>query len=466
MKTMEKIPIPTKSFTDFTHDRLNLMIDATNICPFHCTYCYFGDKGERMMDVEKVFAGIKNFYPLFPNIKWISFHYMGGEPLVAWKKILQLNAMAKDFFAARDIKFVWSLTSNLALLDDKKTEHMVHEKAGIHCSIDGPEDIQNKNRPYINGRGSYKDVIRHVPNALRITPEDTVRVTVCPEDATRLDEITEDMIKSGFKHIGLFPAYNMGWDDSSIEQWGLGIKKACDVAQAHGKKPDIIRTIIKFKPTKADKQYGYCGAGKGLWAFDVDGKLYFCHHFTNTCEMSLIDAPNATTEQIQSAILASQQPPQTNELPEKCQSCPARAFCGSSCWTSNFLNNGNATMPVEIECRLKKKTVEALEYILRTDRKLTDKEMKELTDCGKCYDCENCYGGCDKCDECDRCDVCVSCQKCDDCQRTCESNCQSRCEDSCQDRCEVGCDGCQRTCEVDCQVGCQIHWEGCVGGYP
>ena len=177
------------------------MVDATEDCQLGCRYCYFGQKCHHKMNVDKIFEAILRMMRVF-KIDAIKINYMGGEPLMAWKEILQLNKKLKD----ANVDFRWGMTSNLISLDEDKTQHMISEKASIHASIDGDEKSHNLNRPYRDGRPSYVEVAKNIPNALKITPRDTARVTITPETAGSSMEICDSLFDKGyhFKHH-LFP---------------------------------------------------------------------------------------------------------------------------------------------------------------------------------------------------------------------------------------------------------------------
>lgn len=461
MEAMEKKP--AKTLVSFEQTRLNLMIDATNKCNLRCTYCYYGNKGKNYMNVGNIIKAVENFIPLFPNLKEVNFHYMGGEPLIAWDQILELNALAKKLIIPKGYTYSWSLTSNLTLLDDKKTDHMLAEKASIHCSIDGPEFIHNKNRPYLNGHGSFQRVIKNAKKALMINPDDTVKVTVCPEDALLLADIAEFLFSVGYKTVGLFPAFNMNWQDKDIANWGTGIAKANQLLKSEQKKSLSLHTFVRPK-MRSTKIFTYCGAGKGLWAFDVWGKIYFCHHFTNNPELAITNAVISSPQKIKESIINSTIPPTVESIPVTCEKCPIQQFCNGNCWAENFFSTGHSNMQQEIVCKMKKITIDALDYIFQTDCKPLPQDIKAMSDCRNCYECENCYSGCDRCDDCHKCNICDSCQKCVSCQSNCETNCQSSCEDSCQLRCEKYCQYCEE-CDGACKDGCW-NCDVCTVGYP
>lgn len=384
-------------------DRVSLMVDATNNCQLGCRYCYFGKKGHEGMDVNRVFAAICNFLSIKDGLKEVDIHYMGGEPLMAWNRILKLNSLVRTHLLQRQISFRWGMTSNLVALDEKKTEHMIFEQAGIHASIDGPAHIHNKNRPFKNGQTpSFDLVAKHAANALRISPEDAVRVTVCPEDAKNLVEIVDAMVSLGYQRVALFPAFNMPWTQTNIETWASYLALAC------AKYPNVISTVIKKHSTKCnvDTKFGYCGAGHGLWAFNIKGYLHFCHHFTNIPQLAVIEACRASPKMIGAALNQKNFRPD-GKIPVQCLECSAIDYCGGGCWADNFLTSGNSSVPPKSECAIRVTSLEVLKGWWIDGHQPQQEEQSAL---------------------------CVF--RHDECEERCQSRCDEHCQNRCEDRCE------------------------------
>ncbi|NCN52102.1 radical SAM protein [archaeon] len=239
-------------------DHYNFLIDTTNSCQLDCIYCYKGhEKNTQKMDVKKVWNTVNSFLKSNSQLRSFKFHFMGGEPLIAWSQMRKLNSLAKDYSEKNNLSFGWGATSNLILLDEEKKEVFIKEKASIHCSIDGPKKIHNQNRPYANGRGSFLDVEKNIPLALAITPNDTARVTVTPKSANNLLEISEFLLDKGFKKVGLFPVFDMEWTNSEMKIWSNEIAKSM---AKFG--PDKITTFVRNRGER--EIFSYCGAGKSL----------------------------------------------------------------------------------------------------------------------------------------------------------------------------------------------------------
>jgi len=374
---------------------------------------------------------------------------MGGEPLLAWEEIVEINSDVRIYCEDQGKSFKWGLTSNLIALDERKAACMIKEKASIHCSIDGTRKIHNSNRPYRNGKPSYDDVVCNVPLALSITPKDTARVTIMPEDAESVSAIAHAVLALGFAFVGLFPVVESEWSDRQVNAFAEGIAEAYQTTKSN--QTTRISTILKpNKVRNGIKQTSFCGAGRGLWAFDVDGNLYHCHHFTNLPELSLINASSASPNEITTAIAKSEMTPFNHGRPAQCMSCPAIIACSGHCWANNFLVNHNASTPVTNSCRLFRAVFELVYPEIQRD------ELARISTACNCDSCQNCFS-CEDCTYCDTCQNCYSCQS--RCERVCEScdSCQTSCESSCQSRCENYCESCDTCQHCDSCQGC----EGC-----
>ncbi len=389
------------------------------------------------MNVAKIATAVNNLSSAFADpLKRIDLHYMGGEPLIAWNQIQELNRTVANHCAQANIKFTWGMTSNLVALDRRKADVMIAERAGIHCSIDGSARIHDRNRPFRNGKGSFGHVARKIPLALEISPHDTARATICAENAGDLGEIADTILGLGFATVGLFPNYESDWTMDRIAAWAYSIAQVYETSKINGNTRISTMLSPNRKPNKPGEGFGYCGAGKGLWALNPDGKLFHCHHLTNKAEMAIIDASSATSSEIATAISKSWMPPHGKPEPAVCTDCPARSQCNGTCWANNLLARSDSTAPGTTECQLFQATHASLWPLMELDR---HRAVEPLSTCGVCYTCQSGRSGeCSLCQSscqtrCVDCENCYNCKPCDSCEKTCEVTCDTLCQ-----VCDVG----------------------------
>jgi uncharacterized protein len=144
------------------------MKDAVSArCNLACEYCYVFKHRDLswknyppVISKENIilFADRLREYVVAKKLKDVYIIYHGGEPLLIGKSVLLeytdiiLNCL-KDKAC---VKF--SLQTNGTLLTDKFLKESDKRKIRISLSIDGPEDIHNKNRKMRNGAGSFSRV--------------------------------------------------------------------------------------------------------------------------------------------------------------------------------------------------------------------------------------------------------------------------------------------------------------------
>jgi len=403
--TMNVINTKLNEYVRKSNRYFSIMIDATSECQLGCPYCYFGQKGHRHMDPHKVEEALLAFAEAIGPGASDRLHitYMGGEPLLAWEQIKEVEKRLHNIESKFGINVTWGMTTNLIGLTPEIAEHMIKSHANLHCSVDGPKDIQNRNRPMKKSYGDKQyDLTDKIRLALSVTPNDYVRATVRPADAKRLDEISAYIFSTGAKNVALFPETGplSKWGTQDIQDWKNAIRRTVENL---GDGQDID-TIIKKKKGDPNK-HTYCGAGVTLWAIDIDGNLQGCHHLTNNNDYQGFP-PNG---ELRENMLQLEVPVKKHN---DCRGCPAAAYCTGSCWAENLLDRSSVAEPDIAQCALKVATLEALH---ETD--FVQQHDAQPAECGcQCYiGCHSCEGSCmSTCSSCDSCDSCQGGQCSDD----------------------------------------------------
>ena len=125
-------------------------------CDHSCQYCQVSRQSEdkAKFDMTEETAD-KAFDIVFqsPNPA-IKIEFQGGEPLLNWPRIKYVveKAEARNKVEQRNLQFV--ITTTLSLATDEMLEYCRDHRIFLSSSLDGPEDLHNKNRPR-PGRDSY-----------------------------------------------------------------------------------------------------------------------------------------------------------------------------------------------------------------------------------------------------------------------------------------------------------------------
>jgi len=133
------------------------IVVVTLRCNHKCIYCQASSRGLREKGYDMDIATARKVVDTIfcsPS-KTITIEFQGGEPLVNWPvvKFIVEYAREKNKIAKKSL-FI-ALVSNFSLLTEEKYKFLAKNKVIFCTSLDGPEELHNKNRPW-SGGNSYK----------------------------------------------------------------------------------------------------------------------------------------------------------------------------------------------------------------------------------------------------------------------------------------------------------------------
>ncbi len=139
------------------------IVVVTLRCNFKCVYCQANSRSlkEKKYDMDLDTAKkTVDFIFNTPNPS-IGIEFQGGEPLVNWSVVKFIVEYSRKKEEESNKKFKIDLVSNLTLMTKKRLNFLIKNNVMICTSLDGPEEIHNKNRPWPNGN-SYKETTRWI----------------------------------------------------------------------------------------------------------------------------------------------------------------------------------------------------------------------------------------------------------------------------------------------------------------
>ncbi len=186
----------------------------TSRCNLNCRYCY-AEAGKKNIDMpwEVARAGIDlvaaNAGILGNDSFAVGFHG-GGEPTVAWPLFVECCEYAKQVAEQKGLNLELFSATN-GVLDPGKREYITHNLKTVNISLDGPEDIQNYNRPMPSGAGSYAAIRDTLEYFDKLEFFYGIRSTITDSNVARMEEIAEHICKT-FRpaYLHLEPAWFCG----------------------------------------------------------------------------------------------------------------------------------------------------------------------------------------------------------------------------------------------------------------
>lgn len=398
LNTSEMIDIYRQRNSYIFHGTSLHIIVVTLRCNYNCIYCQASSRSIKAkgfdMDKPTAKAVVKRIFES-PN-KDITIEFQGGEPLANWPIVQYIVEEAERRNKKAKKSLMFSLVTNLSLMDEEKYDYIVKHMISVCTSLDGPKKLHNINRPFVNNDSykattswikKFKDREKKNPNLYKIS----ALVTLSQYSYKYSTEIVDEYLKQGFQGIHLRPLSLLGFSEkynNNIEKSAKEFldfwKESIDYIIELNKKGKIFferGAALMLQKIMTDNDPNFldlrspCGAGIGQLLYNHDGKVFTCDEgrmlgddtfvLGNAVKNSykeLISHPNLRAV-CQASILDN----------SPCDLCAYKPFCGS-CPVVNYSLYGDLFAPNinNYRCLI---NMGMLDYLFE---KLQDKKNKDI----------------------------------------------------------------------------------------
>jgi uncharacterized protein len=369
----------------------NIALFITQNCNLACTYCYgkgggYGSSGH--MDTATARKAIDWLMKQSGDIKTLGVAFFGGEPLLSFSLMKIVVEYARQRGAESNKDFEFSITTNGSLLTDETIAFLNENKINPIVSFDGSKGVQDAQRPFKGGQGSYDVIVPKIRKLLETFPNATARATL--KGATKPKEVKIALNEIGFRSTHMTIASPSLFDDPDKrmeEECGsrsmttdLDIEaeeliksiKSRDTDRLRWLKEngDLVSRLTAF--INKEKKYFGCGAGRAYVGVDNMGGVYLCARFVGTKDYKLgniFEGQLTRAKYMNSPI----------RTVEECKNCFARYMCGGGCYHENVGASGAADKPSVSFCRIMRRSVEMVAYVAS---QLTDDDHNYLSQSG------------------------------------------------------------------------------------
>ncbi len=275
-------PTHPENYPFCPHEVTLFLTSRCNLC---CRYCY-ADAGKKTIDMPLSIAkaGIdlvaNNAGILGHDTFAVGFHG-GGEPTVAWELLVECCDYAKHLANQKGLKTELFAATN-GVFDADKRNYITKTFKTVNISLDGPEDIQDYNRPRLNGQGSYQMIRENLLYFDKIGFHYGIRATVLSRNVGRIEEIAEHICKTfrpAYLHIE--PAWFCGRCISSNERppedddFVNGFLRAKAMGTNHGINVHYSGARLDVLTSK------FCGAPGDSFTVLPEGTVTSCYEITD-----------------------------------------------------------------------------------------------------------------------------------------------------------------------------------------
>ena len=339
---------------------LHIFVVSKN-CNYSCVYCQAGNLkqgNEFLMDEETAKRAVDIAFES-PSQE-LSFEFQGGEPLTNFHIIKYIVDYSKGKAKECGKNISYNIVTNLSLLTNEIEEFILDNNISICTSIDGPEDIHNKNRPYKDGN-SYRATVNNYLKLKNRGVQISALLTTTKESLKEYKKIVDEYVNLKQNIIWLRPLTRLGkaekrWEEISYsaEEFLDYYKRALDyIIKINKKGYLLVEGFASLFLTKIINQDSInymelrspCGAAIGQLAYYYDGEIYTCDEGRMLAEMgdkkfllgNVYDnsykdlIKHKTTKEV---VIAS-----CLECSKICHSCVYAPYCGT-CPVINYSNSG------------------------------------------------------------------------------------------------------------------------------
>jgi len=316
-------------------------------CNHTCKYCYANRvpmtaKGFDM-SIETA-TKVVDFIFQSPA-QTMTIEFTGGEPFLNFPVVQHIVQYSKELNKKYNKKIYYALISNGTLWDEEKIRYCLQEGIGLCISLDGPKEVHDSNRMYLDGRPTYDDVIKKIqlyksiagraPNALPV---------ISRASLGKWKEIVDEYIKHGvdvlrFKFVTYFGFAERMWKEVGyapaefIDAW----KKTFDyilelnkkgVSLREGMGGILVQKILSMRDVGFCELQVPCGAARGQILYHYNGDIYPCDESRIFPEFKIGNVHTHTYKEVLTSPLVNAFLNMSSNLSLKCDSCAYYAFCG------------------------------------------------------------------------------------------------------------------------------------------
>ena len=274
----------------FTGTALHIFV-VTNACNLQCVYCQAQSDKSRQRGMMTPETGKKAIdIALQSPAEQLTFEFQGGEPLTNFETIRVMVEYAEEAKGDKEVDF--TIVSNLALLTDEMLDFFMEHRVAINTSLDGPQQLHDRNRHQITGTGSYQFAIEGirrvrergaVPGAIQTTTWESLRF---PRGIVREYE------RQGLSGVFLRPLSPLGfakgeWDkigyspEEFLEFYKTAFDEVLKVNREGTFFPEqhsiyFLQKILFGEAVNYMELRSPCGAAVGQLAYYYNGNVYTC----------------------------------------------------------------------------------------------------------------------------------------------------------------------------------------------
>jgi len=355
-------------------------------CEHSCPYCQVSrcsaDKTRYDMDERTAMRALDIALSAPP--KKLKLEFQGGEPLLNFALIEKIVLAAEDLAPRRGKAVEFVITTNLALLTEEILTFCKRHSVLLSTSLDGPQDLHNRNRPRPGGN-SHELAVAGIRRAQEALGRDRVGALMTTTEASldRPEEIVDEYLQLGLDGIFLRPLSPYGfavktkWFSAyDIERWltfyERGLRHILNLNKQGIRFFEFYAAML-LQRILTDRPIGYvdlrspAGTGLGALVYNYNGKVFASDEGRMLAEMDdrTFELGDVYADDYRSLILSDKLvniiSKSLTQCSPMCSTCAYEPWCGADP-TYHHASQGDCVgiKPLSAFCLRQKRMLELL----------------------------------------------------------------------------------------------------------
>lgn len=322
---------------------------ASSLCNMRCKYCFYGNvsdlrevKSYGIMTSETVDAMLGKCFQYLEEGDHLNLAFQGGEPTLAGVSFFyELSQKINVFIEKNPIYISYSLQTNGLALEEGFFQCWKEHGFLIGLSLDFNKDTHNYYRVDSKGNGTFSQILATKKRLEKEKIPFNILCVLSHSLSKHPNKLWKEILKSEVKFIQFIPCLE-DLDETTPQKHSLHAK---DFARFYTVLLPLwfqelqkgnyisIRFFDDLFQLLLNHQVNSCGftGNCGIqMVVEADGSVYPCDFFVLD-KWKLGDFHNNSLEEMLHSSLGQEFLNERSELPELCQNCRFRNFCGGGC---------------------------------------------------------------------------------------------------------------------------------------
>ncbi|MCL2022923.1 MAG: anaerobic sulfatase maturase [Oscillospiraceae bacterium] len=315
-----------------------LIKPVSGSCDLRCAYCFYRDKNHGVMSCSTLEIIVKK--ALAFSDESCSFMFQGGEPTIAGLPFFQKLVEYQQRYNSKHVKIHNAIQTNGIAIDEKWAKFFAENDFLAGLSLDGPQEIHDKNRRDARGNGTFQRVMNAAKLFQRFNVNFNILCVVNKHNAAHGKRLYRFFKDNNFRYLQFIPCLEPekpgksdfsltpeGYSDfltSTFDEWHRDFKRGDGVSIRYF---DNLLGVALGYPPEACGMSGVCGC---QFVTEADGSVYPCDFYVED-EWKIGNILRHSFEEMRFSPTCEKFIDQSRNLHPDCKVCRWFSMCRGGC---------------------------------------------------------------------------------------------------------------------------------------